>query len=235
MLIIGHRGSQGTTPENTLPSLRAAIEADADMIEFDVRLTKDRVPVLYHNMRLFGTHKRELAFLRRYTLAELQERTAKHESPITTLDAALRECFGKIYLNIEVKEASAVKPTLAVVEKYASSQSEWDSILFSSFKPLALRSIRQLAPQATLGMLHYRNPLGFVGWHRILNLSAVGFHRLYVSKIALEIAKRLDLFTYAYTVNRRTAAEKLADQGVDGVVTDYPERLREELENRAQG
>ena len=233
MLIIGHRGSQGTKPENTIPSLRAAIEADADMVEFDVRLTQDRIPILYHNAHLFGTRKRELAFLRRYTLAELEEQTIASDYPITTLDKALQECFGAIYLNIEIKEVRAVEPTLEVIRKHAQKPADWDSILFSSFKPLALRAIRQRAPHAALAMLHYRNPLGFLGWNRLLNLSAVGFHRLYISTIALEIARRLDLFTYAYTVNRASAAEKLAERDIDAVVTDYPARLREQLEKRA--
>lgn len=232
MLIIGHRGSQGTKPENTIASLREAMHADADMIEFDIRLTRDRVPVLSHNPHLYGTRKRELAFLKRYTLAELQRRTAGSEYPITTLDMALKECYGHIYLNLELKEVSAVVPTLEVVARYAKTEKDWDSLLLSSFKPLALRAIRKRVPHAALGMLHYRNPLAFVGWHRILNLSAVGFHRLYVSIVAMEVAKRLGLFTYAYTVNRRNAVEKLADQGVDGVVTDYPARMIEELELR---
>ena len=48
------------------------MHADADMIEFDIRLTRDHIPVLSHNLHLYGTRKRELALLRRYTLAELQ-------------------------------------------------------------------------------------------------------------------------------------------------------------------
>lgn len=230
MLIIGHRGSQGTKPENTIASLREAMHADADMIEFDVRLTRDRVPVLSHNLHLYGTRKRELAFLRRFTLAELQRRTAGSEYPITTLDMAMKECFGRIYLNIELKESSAVEPTLAVISRYATKKSDWDSLLLSSFKPLALRAIRKRVPHAALGMLHHRNPLAFVGWHKVLNLSAVGFHRLYVSLVALEVAKHLGLFTYAYTVNRKNAAQKLAQQGIDGIVTDYPARMSRDLE-----
>lgn len=230
MLIIGHRGSQGTKPENTIASLREAMHADADMIEFDIRLTRDRIPVLSHNLHLYGTRKRELAFLRRYTLAELQRRTAGSAHPITTLDIAMKECFGRIYLNIELKELSAVEPTLEVVSRYIKKDSDWDKILFSSFKPLALRAIRKRIPRASLSMLHHRNSLGFVGWHKILNLSAVGFHRLYVSTVALEVAKRLELFTYAYTVNRKNAAEKLVAQGIDGIVTDYPARMLKEFE-----
>ena len=234
MLIIGHRGSQGTKPENTIASLREAMHADADMIEIDIRLTRDRIPVLSHNLHLYGTRKRELALLRRYTLAELQRRTAGSQFPITTLDMAMKECYGNIYLNIEIKEVSAVKPTLEVISRYAKNESDWDSLLLSSFKPLALRAIRKQVPHAALGMLHHRNPLGFVGWHRVLNLSAVGFHRLYISTVALEVAKRLGLFTYAYTVNRKNAAEKLAQQGIDGIVTDYPARLHKEFEPQRQ-
>lgn len=229
MLIIGHRGSQGTAHENTIASLRAAMEADADMIEFDVRLTRDKVPVLAHNLHLYGTQKRELVFLRLYTLAELQKKTGGSEHPITTLDAALKECYGKIYLNIEIKETAAVKPTIDVIATYAKDRKDWNSLLISSFKPLALRSVRQKAPHASLGLLHYRNPLLFLGWHRILNLSAVGFHRLYINPIALEAAKKLNIFTYTYTVNRTAAAIKLAEKGIDGIVTDYPRRMKQEI------
>lgn len=232
MLIIGHRGSQGTKPENTVASLREAINADADMIEFDIRLTRDRVPVLSHNLHLYGTRRRELALLRRYTLAELQRRTAGSEYPITTLDAAMKECYGRIYLNIELKELSAVAPTLEVISRYAKHKRDWDSLLLSSFKPLALRAIRKQVPHAALGMLHYRNPLAFIGWHKVLNFSAVGFHRLYVSAVALEVAKRLGIFTYAYTVNRKDAAQKLAERGIDGIVTDYPAQMLQQLELR---
>jgi glycerophosphoryl diester phosphodiesterase len=201
------------------------------MIEFDVRLTRDKVPVLSHNLHLYGTRKRELAILRRYTLAQLQERTSTSEHPITTLDDAMKQCFGRIYLNIELKEVSAVIPTLAVISKYAKKKSDWDSLLLSSFKPLALRAIRKRVPHVALGMLHHRNPLAFVGWHKVLQLSAVGFNRLYVSPISLEIAKQLGLFTYAYTVNRKEAAQMLIDKGIDGIVTDYPARMQADFDN----
>lgn len=234
MLIIGHRGSRGTKPENTIASLHEAMQVDADMIEFDVRLTRDGIPVLSHNMRLFGTRKRELALLRLYTLTELQKRTADSEFPLTTLDDAMRECYGKIYLNVEIKEVSAVGPTLNVIEKYVTDKRDWDNLLISSFKPLALLAVRRRAPHAALGMLHYRNPLAFIGWYRLLSLSAVGFHRLYVSMIAIEAAKRASLFTYVYTVNQAVAANKLAERGVDGIVTDFPAQLLEQFSLRDQ-
>jgi glycerophosphoryl diester phosphodiesterase len=232
MLIIAHRGALETEHENTIAALRKAMDHDADMIEMDIRLTKDKVPVLSHNLHLYGTQRRELAYLRRYTLSELQARTKDSEHPITTLDMALKECFGKIYLNLEVKEISAVKPTLVIIKKYAKKPKQWDSILFSSFKPLALLAIRNHIPHASLGMLHKKNAFNFMMWHRQLKLSAVGFYSSNVNKFALHTAKILGLFTYTYTVNRKKNALRLAEIGIDGIVTDYPSRLADVVRSR---
>lgn len=225
MVIIGHRGAKAVAPENTLESFEEAIAADADMIEFDVRVTRDGVPVLAHDFRLPGSRKRDLAFIRRYTLSQLRDRDPR----ITTLDEALKACLGRIFLNIEIKEVSSVRPTFIVLEQYLLEAEDWDGVLFSSFKPLALLAIRQRAPQASLGMLTYRNPLAFIPWQRILKLDAVGFHRLHASDVALQIAKSYGLFTYAYTVNRPQAAQLLSKKGIDGIVTDNPALLRQKL------
>ncbi len=225
MVIIGHRGAKAVAPENTLASLEEAIRADADMIEFDVRITRDGVPVLAHDFRLSGSRKRDLAFIRRYTLHELR----KKDPTITTLDQAMAACFGRIFLNIEIKEVASVRPTLIVLEQYVTSPSDWESILLSSFKPLALLAVRKRVPQASLGMLLHRNPLAFMPWHRVLRFDAIGFHRLHISDVALQIAKSYGLFTYAYTVNRPQAAKLLYKKGIDGVVTDDPAFLRRKL------
>ncbi len=201
------------------------------MIEFDVRLTSDNVPVLAHDSLLAGSKRREFAYIRRYTLDELQKRLKKRDTHIDTLDEALREVFGEIYLNIELKEVASVGPVLDVVRKYVKTPEEMESIMFSSFNPFTLRSIRQEEPSASLGLLHYRNPLAFIGWHRLLKLSAVGFHRLYINPVSLEVAKRFGLFAYVYTVNRPDAARRLEQKGIDGIVTDYPEKMTKEFSN----
>ena len=63
----------------------------------------------------------------------------------------------------------------------------------------------------------------------MVNLQAVGFHRLYTNPLATETAKKLGLFTYAYTVNRPHGAALLHRQGIDAVVTDYPNKILEEI------
>lgn len=224
MLIIGHRGSRGTTPENTIESLREAIRVGADILEMDVRLTKDKRPILAHDLHMLKTH-RKLDYYRRHDLAELKRRTKASKYPATTLEDALKVSYGRLVVNIEIKETAAIKPALACAQKYIKTTEDWDNILFSSFSPFILRKLRKAAPKANLALVHHRNPLVFMVWHRSLNLTAVGFHRLYLSSFALSVAKELGLFTYVYTVNRPAAAKKLQARGIDGLVTDYPAEM----------
>ena len=224
MLVIGHRGAGGEKPENSIAAIRACITSGADMIEFDVRVTRDRIPVLGHDFHMYRTN-RKIDFIARHTLTELTKRTAGSEHPTVTLDAALKETFGKILINIEVKEYRAITPVLDVLKQYLKKKSDWELVIFSSFNPLVLRKIRRRAPHASLAMLHYHNPLTFMAWQIPLRLSAVGFHRLHLSRFAIAVAKRLGVFTYVYTVNRPDSIQRLYQQGIDGFVTDYPTKF----------
>lgn len=224
MLIIGHRGAAGLKPENTIASLRTAMELGVDIVEIDVRLTKDKVPVLWHDAHMVR-RSRSGETLSSLTLAELQKRTAGTDRPITTLEAALKECFGKVLLNLELKQAHSFQHSLPVLRKFITKKSDWEAIIFSAFSPAELRRIRQAAPHAQLALLHYINAFLFLRHMHRLRLSAVGFHRLHVNRFALGVAKRLGLFTYAYTVNRPAAAKHLAAKGLDAVCTDRPDLL----------
>lgn len=237
MLIIGHRGARGLKPENTIAALKAGMKAGADMVEFDIRLTKDKIPVLSHplshEIHMLRTHH-SVRRVSQFTLTELQKLTAGSERPILTLEAALKECAGKILLNIELKQSNVFKRSLPLLQPYIHKKSDWDQFIFSSFSPAELQRVRDLAPEAHLALLHHLNPFLFLRHMRKLKLSAVGFHRLNINRFALDVAKRLGLFTYAYTVNRPQAATLLARRGIDGIVTDRPDIMAKvpELKNK---
>jgi len=230
MLVIGHRGAAGLAPENTLEALRAGLEAGADILEFDIRLTKDKVPVLIHDFHTLRTHH-DTSIISRLTLEELQKRTEKQ--PIIPLSEVLDEFFGVILLNIELKGRSSGETVAKLIQKsYIKTQRDWDKILFSSFKGSELSAVRHVSPKANLALLHSENPFMFIAYHRKLRLSAVGFHRLYINPFALEIAKRASLFTYAYTVNRPQSALLLAQAGLDGIVTNFPNTILDKIEKQ---
>lgn len=227
MLIIGHRGAAGLAPENTMDSFRSAKSAAADMIELDIRLTRDKIPVVIHDARLLRTHH-DRAAISSLTLAELDART--QDAPIPTLEQVLDVFFGKILLNLEIKSRGAGRIVAEMVATRAKrSQGKWDNVLFASFMGTELIAVRRVSSQANLAVLHNNNPFVYIAYLRPLRLTAVGFHRLHTSRLAHEIAKKAGLFTYIYTVNRPKAAILLARQGYDGVVTNYPDRLAETI------
>lgn len=228
MLIIGHRGAAGLAPENTIDAFQKGIDVGADILEFDVQLTRDGIPVVIHDSTLLRTHRKR-NIVRWSNHASLQKASEKGHQ-IATLEEVLDLCFGKVLLNLEVKNRGTGAKIARYIEKnYIKKESDWENILFSSFKGLELRAIRRISPHAELAMLHNRNPFAFIAYHRQLQFTAVGFHRLYTNQLATEIAKKLGLFIYAYTVNRPAAAKRLIGEGIEGFVTDNPARLRAEL------
>src|SRR6266568_4653225 len=114
MLIIGHRGAAGLAPENTIDAMRAGVAAGADMLEFDVRLTKDGIPVIIHDASTRRTHSVSLT-VARTDLFDLQVLTSS--LPVPTLHDILDEFFGKVRLNIELKsKGSGIVAAQAVAE-----------------------------------------------------------------------------------------------------------------------
>ena len=227
MLIIGHRGITSVAPENSLKALRAGLDANVDMLEFDVRITRDGIPVVIHDSTLFRTHKK--ATIVKWTTHESLKRATEKGHQIATLEEVLDALFGKIMLNLEIKSRGGGVIAAKTISKYIKKKDDWQNILISSFMGRELRAVRKYTPHANLALLHNRNPFAFIAYHRQIGLSAVGFHRLYTNPLASEIAKHLGLFLYAYTVNNRATAKRMQSMGMDGIVTDHPERINQAL------
>lgn len=220
MLVIGHRGAAGLAPENTLESLEAGAAAGADMLEFDVRLTKDKVLVLVHDFHTYRTHKK-LNLISRTSYNKLLDVT---NGDVVRLEEVLDIYFGKIMLNIELKSKGSGKELIKLLKKhYISNPDDWQKFLISSFKATELTSVRKHAPLAQLAMLHSENPFTFVAVDKLIKLSAVGFHKYYTNKLALEIAKKAGIFCYVYTIDSVGSAKQYTEIGIEGIVTDRPD------------
>lgn len=221
MLTIGHRGAAGLAPENTLEALRAGKLAGADILEFDVRLTKDKVPVVIHDSTTLRTHGKRIV-ISHHTYSELHAMNILPSIP--TLAEVLDEFFGIILLNIELKvRGSGTVVTQLLADRYVHDVSDWSNVIISSFKGRELAKCRKISPVVPLAMLHNQNPFLFIAYERRLHLSAVGFHRLYLNPLAIEIARRMDMLCYAYTVNRPHGVLTLLHHQIDGVVTNRPD------------
>jgi len=228
MLVIGHRGTAGIAPENSIEAFQAGLAAGADILQIDVRLTKDKIPVVIHDFHILRTHH-HISMISQLTFDELQARTK--DNPVPSLEKVLDTFFGVTVLNIDLKGRHTGKVVTELLKsKYITKKKDWDSILLSSSRGNELSNARRASSHANLALLQSLNPYLFVAYHRKLRLTAVGFHRLYVDRFALEIAKKAKLFIYVYTVNRPQTALRLIQEGIDGIVTDDPGTLLTYLE-----
>lgn len=223
MLVIGHRGAKGKGTRNTIEAMHHALAQGADGLEFDVRLTRDEVPVVVHDNRLLYTRgiNRTVDNL---SYEELRDIT--QQNPVPTLADVLDEFWDKTLLNIELKaKGSAAIVVGLLASRYIQDIQDWEKCLIASFKVRELKAARQMAPQARLALLHGDNPYRFILYQRSLKFAALGFHRHYTSLISQGIAERLGIFTYAYTVNQPKGAQLLRNKQFDAVITDYPRRI----------
>lgn len=214
MLIIGHRGARGLAPENTLQSLQAGFEAGADMLEFDLRLTKDNIPILCHNSRIHGKR------INRSTLHQLQA-----AGPITTFEEVLDAFLAKVRLNIELKHIATVEPVYTLINRHIKSEVAPKQLMISSFYSRQLVDLRRLDKHIPLALLCSINPFAFFRLNKKIHLSAVGWSKYFVTTRAIHRARQTGLLTYIHTINTIDDVEKWKAKGVDAIVTDHPDRF----------
>ena len=151
--VVAHRGASATHPENTLGSFEAAVEAGADVVEMDVRLTADGVPVISHDPGLAATtgHGR---LVREVTLSELK----RLDASVPTLREAMEVLSGRAGIDIEniPGQPDFDSPREAVAEdvvRQLDGSGFVGSVLVSSFNWLSIERVRELAPTIRTGFL----------------------------------------------------------------------------------
>ncbi len=181
--IVAHRGVPTEFPENTIPSFEHAIKLGADAVEFDVRLTKDKIPVVYHYYYLhMNTSLTGPIF--NYNYSQLQ--TAKYvdldgkkvaDFSISTFEEVLDNIGGRIGLEIEIKgpEQEVVKIIGSVLNK---QKHLWESIEITSYEPMFLHNIKEHCPTITTDILIPRSK----SWMDLDVVTYLSIHRARLAK-----------------------------------------------------
>lgn len=217
-LVIAHRGFSARYPENTMPAVRAALELGVDSVEIDVHETRDGEIVVFHDYRLnrlCGVRGR----LRDKSLAELR----KINPAIPTLAEVLQACRDKSQLLIEIKHADPTK-IAALVERL---EMERQVIVFSLSIP-RLRILAMANPRITRFGLIARNPRSQISHLKSSgSVEGVGLsRRLVTSRTVVDRIHRNGWKLFVWTVNRQSEMRRLADWGVDGLITNHPDRAK---------
>ena len=176
--IVAHRGVPAEAPENTIPSFQCAIDLGADAIELDVRLTRDRVPIIYHYFYLNeATAISGPVF--DYTFDQLQDvdvlgsgGNAVNGCRIPTLSQVLETFGGQIGLEIEIKGPEP-ESSETVSDVLHSFRHLWETIEVTSYEPMLLFDIRQRCPGLATDLLFPRSP----DWMRLDVCTYVAIHR----------------------------------------------------------
>jgi len=229
--IIGHRGAKGLglDYENTLKGISYALKLGVDLVEVDVRLSKDKVPIILHDenfKRVANVSLKPRDML--YDEIKLKIRIGGTE-PVPSLREVLECVDGQSGLFIEIKEPEAVNPVLNVLKEY--KYPEWVAIV--SFHEEVLEKIAYMKPEIVTGLIYAKPPGKIVEAKKLKAKIVLPHFRLATAK-AVAFAHRLKLKVVAWTVNEPGQIIKLAANKVDAIATDYPEmalRLRNKMKD----
>ncbi|MGD0672750.1 MAG: glycerophosphodiester phosphodiesterase family protein [Candidatus Binatus sp.] len=229
MLNIAHRGASGSFPENTVSAFRAAIDAGADMCELDVQLSRDGAVVVIHDDTVERTTdgKGEVAEL---TLAELKRLDAGAKfkggpfkgAQIPTLEEVFAVTGGKCGLNIELK-AGGLEHQVAQIMQARNALG--DSIV-SSFNWEYLKKLQQLHFNIRIGLLAEEKPVDLMMNAVAMRAYSINPRWDMVTSDLCKAAHERGLKLYTWTVDADSRMRALIESGVDGIMTNYPERLR---------
>lgn len=247
--IIAHRGGAGLGPENTLGAIRQAVELGVDWIEVDVRQTKDKAIVCLHDNKVNRTTNGR-GKLRKLTLEEVRELDAGGwfsndfvGEVVPTLEEVMLLVQGKCRLLVEVKrdqkdKSGFAEGIIALIKKYDA----FDWVVVQSFFPNMLRQIYLQDSTVRLNqLLVYKHPYIPVQYDGVIRagnvfrsgyLEAINLDHRFVSKKLVRKIHSKHKRIFCWTVNEPDRMKELIRMGVDGIITDYPNRLKALLAER---
>ena len=224
-LLIAHRGAAAEAPENTLAAFARALALGADGLELDVRVTRDGVPVVFHDptlARLTG-RRRAIAAL---ALSDLRTVRIRGE-PVPTLAKALALVRGRAVVQIEIKAAAALVAVVRVVQRARASR----HVILASFEAAVVAGARALAPGIPRMLISRGGTAENLG-AKLAGLAAAGVsldHRAIASPAFVAALQRRHYRVWCWTVNHPRLMLRLAAWGVDAILSDDPALLKSTL------
>jgi len=241
VLSIAHRGASGYAPENTLAAIQKAIDLGANWIEIDVHLSKDKEVVVIHD-KTFDRTTSGSGFIAEFTTAEFKEFSIEGSftdvypnEKVPTLGEILALIDGQVVLLIEMKRGNKddneglVDAVVAIVNEYDAR----DWCILQSFSTEMLISLHQLDPDLEKHQLIYlkteykamKRKMKEAGitrkdWVKAINPSFKHVNEKFVERIHKEGYK-----VFVYTVNSKEDIQTCMFMGVDGIISNYPDRV----------
>ncbi len=230
--VIGHRGACALAPENTMASFKIAHALGCGLIEFDVMLSADGVPFIFHDETLMRTTNGQGSFgrasseyIQSLDAGQWFSRQYIGEKVPTLRETLLWLVESDMQANIEIKPTvdSVEKTTVAVLTQLTQSWPETKPLpLISSFNLEALTLCRRASPDMPIGLLLEQWQENWLDLARDLRCYSVHLSHRFATRDRIDEIKREGYAVCVYTVNRQRLAAKLFDWGVDALFSDDP-------------
>ncbi|WP_299158207.1 glycerophosphodiester phosphodiesterase [uncultured Eudoraea sp.] len=225
LITIGHRGAMGHETENTLASIQKALDLNVDMIEIDVFKIASGEIVVFHDEKIDritdgsgGIESLDLVALKNLTVE------GNHKIPL--LSEVLDVINHKVPLNIELKGPGTSEGVMNLIKTYMENEG-WtlDDFLISSFNWEELKNMRRINKDIKIAILTEDDPLDAIPIANDLNAVAINPNYLSLTRENVQEIKSQGFKVFTWTVNDTEQISKLRELGVDGVFTNYPERV----------
>ena len=221
VLRIGHRGAAGHAPENTLASFRKAVELGCDMTELDVHICASGEVVVIHDEKVDRTTDGK-GLVSELSISELKQLDAGEGEEIPTLEDVLQLLKDKIMLNIELKGLGTAKSVYELVKKTGWRN---EKLTVTSFNWDMLGEYKALDSEARIGVLTFKNHDEALRYAEAIKAYSINPYHMLLQKKYVEEAHEKGIKIYPWTPNKPEDIQNVVKKGVDGVISDYPDRI----------
>lgn len=220
-LVIAHRGDSFNALENSLQAVHRALSYPVDMIEIDVRRSRDNVLFVMHDKSTARTAERALD-VERATSRELAGFRLKNGDPVPTLTDMIKAIAGKTGLNIEIKSDGA---GLLTAEYLASSDYK-GYVLVSSFKEEEVQAVHRVLPALPVSMIFDVFTVRDLPAYRERGYKIVSLRKTTVTEDLVRACHDQGIQLYVWTVDAEEEMRKFISWNVDGMYSNKPGLLK---------
>lgn len=218
--VTGHRGAAALEPENTIRSVRKALDLGVDQVEIDVHLTRDGKLIVMHDERVDRTTNGR-GYVRDLTLEEIRKLDAGKGERVPTLQEVIDVVRGRAILQIELKGLDVERYTVDTVEKNRLV----DGVMLTSFRHGAVRRTKELNPRLKTGVLFYCYPVRACQLALDARANAIHPNVDFVDRVMVEEAHRLGLEVRVWNSDDEEQMRRLVALGVDAIGSNRPDLL----------
>jgi len=225
LLKIGHRGAKGHLAENTLESIQKALSFGVEAIEIDVHRCKTGELVVIHDFTLDRTTNGSGEVAKK-SLTEIKVLKVENEFEIPLLTEVLDFIEGKCTINIELKGLNTATATAKIIKKYIVEKNwTYKDFIVSSFQKNELFQMRKLDENVALGILSKASVTEAIELGKLLKASAIHPSLGIITRDNVKASHKAGFNVNVWTVNEPEDIQRMREFGVDGIISDFPDRL----------